>query len=140
MAPFLPNFAADLAVHDEKTGYSILDGGVIPCSTKSTLPNAEKLILVQSSKEPSLDAAVCSVLGILDAAEIMKAQTVSIPPLSSFANDDELAMHTVYHTIEFLHTIKDNEALSKVRLVSANDAQMNKMAACMKQIIDTRKA
>ena len=93
---------------------------------------------MQSSKNPSLEAGICSVLGILDAAELMQAQTVSIPALSSFANDDEMAEHTVYHTIEFLHSIKDNNALSKVRLVSSNEVQMQKMVFFMKKFIDAR--
>ena len=50
MVAHLPNFEEDLKKHDELTGYTLEDGGIIPCSHKSTLPIAEKLILVQNSE------------------------------------------------------------------------------------------
>lgn len=50
MAEHLPNFTEDLKKHDELTGFTLEDGGIIPCAHKSTLPNAEKLILVQNSQ------------------------------------------------------------------------------------------
>lgn len=79
------------------------------------------------------------MLGILDAAEIMKSGTVAIPALPSFANDDEMAINTVYHTIEFLHTIRDTTKLSTVRLVASNNDQLQKMQAAMKTFIEKRK-
>lgn len=87
MAPFLPNFDQDLQKHTEHTEYSIEDGGVIPCKNKSTLPNASKLMLVQSSAAPDLKIGVSALLNILDAGEIMQAGTLNIPILSSFPAD-----------------------------------------------------
>lgn len=138
--PFLPNFEADLKTHDELTGYSIEDGGVIPCSNKSTLPSAEKFLLVQVSAEPNLEAGVAAVLNILDAAELMTAQTVSIPALKSFfVDDNERAVQTIYQTIEFLHSIRDNKKLTTVRLFSDDEASRGLMASAMKSIINARK-
>lgn len=80
----MPNLEAELQKHKDHTHEDILDGGVLPVNGKSNLPNAEKFIVVQSSQNPDFEVGIISLLNILDAAELMKAGTVSIPMLSSF--------------------------------------------------------
>ena len=96
---------------------------------KSTLPSADKFIIVASSKEQNLDVGIVSTLNILDAAELMKAGTVSIPMLRSFP-DPALADHMLYWCIEFAHTIKDN-SLTTIKLMAPDQDIASKLSTSM---------
>ena len=96
---------------------------------KSTLPNASQFIVVQSSKEPSLEVGIVSTLNILDCAELMKAGTVSIPMLSSYP-PPALHDHLVYWCIEFAHTIKD-DSLKTIKLMANNEDIASKISNSM---------
>ena len=96
---------------------------------KSTLPNASQFIVVQSSKEPSLEVGIVSTLNILDCAELMKAGTVSIPMLSSYP-PRALHDHLVYWCIEFAHTIKD-DSLKTIKLMANNEDIASKISNSM---------
>lgn len=107
--------------HKAFAEFGIEDGGVLPCKEKGTLPNADKLILVQSSHDKNLEVGIMSLLNVLDAAEIMGAGTLSIPMLHSFP-DEHLAEHMVTWTVDFAHTLKGAAAdkLYHIKLVAPN--------------------
>lgn len=62
-----------------------------------------------------------SLLNILDAAELMKVGTLSIPMLSSFPDHDQtLYDHMITWTVDFAHTLQNTESLHTIRLVAPN--------------------
>ena len=114
-AEFLPDLDEELNRHEMFTEYTIKDGGVIPCRSCPVSEHADKMILVQSSEEESVEIGICSLLNILDAAEVMESGTVTIPLLSSFP-PNIAACHMVTWAIDFAHTVKD-ESLKTIKLV-----------------------
>ena len=76
---YLPDFDTNLEIYNKYISEYCLvegeeviaDGGAIPLAHKCDLPNADKFMLVQSSKEKDLYVGVMSLLNVLDCGEIM---------------------------------------------------------------------
>lgn len=112
----MPEFEEEFKKYEEATGSLIKDGGVLPCQTCPFSSNASKMILVQSSEQDSLQTGISSLLNVLEAAEAMQSQVVSMPILSSFSRV-HMAKHTIWWTIDFAHLLNP-EWLKTIKIVT----------------------